>query len=331
MPRLERTFVPAGLFVATLTVMAYRATAQDSAQIDFYGAETARYAGGVLTVEILDNGQGWAGTMTARLADLDVEQVEVEGNYDGSAFSIDLPCKGGATCVPRRGHYVGLQLPGNGPPNWDAGVISVNCRTRSQCESLLNAFRASSKPPARPPDPTRTQPQLPAPANPPPQARVNPAPSSSAPAAAPDSPFRDVFDGITWQHGSTTTLDDLANKTKPTPKPPRLPTQQPTYVAFAQSAGFDANSQYGFATSKDLNTAVGQANVNCVSRATTSCGDEGYCMLRPGQYGAWASDRKYLGAKGFACNLKTEDDAVNQALAWCGSDQCLVLWTGAGD
>ena len=118
-------------------------------------------------------------------------------------------------------------------------------------------------------------------------------------------------------------------KTRPTPESPRPAPQQPTFVAFAQSAGFDANGGYGYAIGTDLNATVGRANAECVARAKTSCADEGYCMLKPGLWGAWASDLKYIGSKAFTCNLSSEDEARNRAQAWCG-EGCKVLWTGVG-
>jgi len=105
--------------------------------------------------------------------------------------------------------------------------------------------------------------------------------------------------------------------------------QKAYYAAFAQSDGFDANDGWGAATGTDLNSTIGKANTTCVARARTTCGDQGYCMLRPGLWSAWASDLKYLGGKAFACNLKTEEEARNQAQASCGQG-CNVLWMGSG-
>jgi hypothetical protein len=144
----------------------------------------------------------------------------------------------------------------------------------------------------------------------------------------PDTAFDDISDAIRWRNGGTQTLDDLAKKTMPTPKSPRPRSPQPMFAAFAQSAGFDANDGFGYAVGRELNDTIGRANSICASNAKTSCGDEGYCVVRPGLWGAWASDQKYLGNKAFACNLQTEDEAVDQALAWCGFG-CKVLWKGS--
>ncbi len=101
------------------------------------------------------------------------------------------------------------------------------------------------------------------------------------------------------------------------------------FAAFAQSGGFDANSGWGVATGMDLNSTIAMANTACVAKAKTTCDDQGYCMLRPGFWSAWASDLKYMGGKAFACNLKTGEDARNRALTMCGKG-CTVLWTGMG-
>jgi len=196
---------------------------------------------------------------------------------------------------------------GMGSPNSEVSQISVECRTRSECENFLNAL----KPPVIP------------------QPRVIQSPPPAVPARVQNTSLKDISDAITWRNGGTKTLDELANKTTaPAQERRRQPSQQPTFAAFAQSAGFDANSGWGAATGTDLNSTIGAANTTCANRAGTSCGDEGYCMLRPGLWGAWASDLKYLGSKGRACNYKTQQEAEQTALAWCGSQGCRVLWSG---
>jgi hypothetical protein len=50
-------------------------------------------------------------------------------------------------------------------------------------------------------------------------------------------------------------------------------------------------------------------------------------MLRSGLWGAWASDLTVAGNTAFGCNLKTQDEAIAQAQAWCG-EGCKVLWSG---
>jgi len=101
-----------------------------------------------------------------------------------------------------------------------------------------------------------------------------------------------------------------------------------TYFAFAQAGGFDANGAWGVGVGGDLNTAIAGAEQNCGQQAT-SCGDEGHCALKPGQWGAWASDLQNPGNSAYACNFSSNTAARSQAQASCGTD-CSVLWSGAG-
>lgn len=101
-----------------------------------------------------------------------------------------------------------------------------------------------------------------------------------------------------------------------------------TYFAFAQADGFDANGAWGVGVGADLNTAITGAEQNCEQQAT-SCGDEGYCALKPGQWGAWASDLQTPGNSAYACNFSSNSAARAQAQAYCGTG-CAVLWSGAG-
>ncbi|MGH9574983.1 MAG: hypothetical protein ACRD40_15810 [Candidatus Acidiferrales bacterium] len=105
-------------------------------------------------------------------------------------------------------------------------------------------------------------------------------------------------------------------------------TDRITYFAFAQAGGFDANGAWGVGTDSDLNSAISAAENKCHEGALL-CGDEGYCALHSGLWGAWASDLKVAGSSAFACNMTTESQARAQAQANCGSE-CKVLWSGAG-
>lgn len=105
--------------------------------------------------------------------------------------------------------------------------------------------------------------------------------------------------------------------------------QRPTFAAFSQAGGFDANGAWGVGTASDLNSAIGQAENTCHAGTKSVCDDEGYCMLRPGLWGAWASDLRVAGNTAFACNLASQDASRQQAQAWCG-DGCKVIWAGDG-
>src|SRR5690348_11597873 len=135
---------------------------------------------------------------------------------------------------------------------------------------------------------------------------------------------------ISWlnsaQGVNNTVLDRLLKQIEAN-KPPIQPPRNPTYAAFAQAGGFDANRAWGAATGSDLNMAIASASGNCSKGARTGCDDEGYCLLRSGLWGAWASDLTVASNSAFACNLKTQDEAIAQAQSWCG-DGCKVLWSG---
>lgn len=108
---------------------------------------------------------------------------------------------------------------------------------------------------------------------------------------------------------------------------------QTLYVAFTQAGGFDTSQAWGVGSGKDLNSAIGAAHAECTKR-TLSCGDEGYCALRPGLFSAWASNLKVAGGRGVSCNQPTEELARSKALAECGTihlgggPPCRVLWSG---
>lgn len=204
-------------------------------------------------------------------------------------------------------------------PNWRCILDSSKCKSGKSADSHRPTVSDA-------PGPARATPQIPQTSS---RANTLPARPQVPEQVADVDGFRDVLGRITSKKGNgSEALDDLMKQTKPSPSSPRPPLEQPTFVAFAQSAGFDANGGFGYASGGNLNATIGRANAECSSRAGTSCGDEGYCTLRPGLWGAWASDQKYLGNKAFACNLRTEDEAVDQALAWCGFD-CTVLWKGS--
>ncbi len=110
-----------------------------------------------------------------------------------------------------------------------------------------------------------------------------------------------------------TLVNDIAGK-----QPPRgnLPLKRPprtiTYAAFAQADGFDANGAWGYGTNTNLNSAITQASQACQSKSNTSCGDQGYCALRSGKWGAWASDGQVAGNTGMSCNVATEREGARQ-------------------
>lgn len=275
--------------------------------------------------------RGRQGTISASLDMIDFDATTLNPDSNGHAI-LTINCRNGAKCFDGDVTVVGGANSGDSAMDYQY----VLCSSLSQCQRFLDALKqaaADRKGSGRPSAVSRTQNE------PTRQAKPQPEQTKQAAAQPPARPlvpervpgpdgFRDVLDGIGWKKGNgTDALDDLLKQTRPTPNR-RPPSEQPTFAAFAQSAGFDANGAFGFATAGNLNDAIGRANSSCASYAQTSCGDEGYCMLRPGLWGAWASDQKYLGNKAFACNLRTEEEAIDQALAWCGFG-CKVLWKGS--
>lgn len=351
MNKCWRLIFPAFLFPAMviMTVYSQCVVGQDSAEVSYYsqyyGRFVSRYSGGTLTVEVSDtphdytregcsNGGTvcghWEGNRTAQVSNLVLEGVAIQqgccdefGLTSTEGYGFLVPCKGGKRCVSDQGHFTGY-TEGLGNGNGSAWQLVVSCGSRDECSEFLEALKGRRKPDAttvqRLP-PVRTEPSVQTPAQ-------KPAPISND---KPSDPLREILDSISRRNGKAgnSSLDQLERKTEPTARKPLPPVSRAFYAAFAQSGGFNANDGWGAATGPDLNSAIASANTACVNRAGTTCGDEGYCMMRPGLWSAWASDLKYLGGKAFACNLKTEEDARNQALAWCGSG-CRVLWAGEG-
>jgi hypothetical protein len=268
------------------------------------------------------------------ISELDLDAAEVgEIAAVPGLYEANLACKQQNSCVQMR-HSGGM--------HWDdapgQSVISqpyleLDCNSQQACVDFLNAMKNALAP--KPASPQVGGPQsapgaLPAvvPASVPRPVVRTPAPAGSG--------LHDLLANIAWLSGNGSTppgksaLDNLVQTIKPTqdpaPKPPRV--QHPTFAAFSQAGGFDANGAWGAGTGTDLNSAIGAAGNTCHQGATI-CDDEGYCALRPGLWGAWASDLKVAGNSAFTCNVATEDEARAQAQAWCG-DACKVLWSGAG-
>lgn len=100
-----------------------------------------------------------------------------------------------------------------------------------------------------------------------------------------------------------------------------------TWVAWAQSGGFDANGVVGVGQSTDRFVAIGNALKDCQGRSF-QCGSAGDCALRPGLYAAFASDGQWVGSKSFVCNEPSVVAAQQKVLAQCGSS-CTLKWSGS--
>jgi hypothetical protein len=272
------------------------------------------------------------GTFRMDVSDIDFDQSSVADN--GYRVTIDLNCKQGQLCVP----YDGTN--GNGPVSDRRSDLTIFCNSKEECVAFFNALRDSvysaSRPAAPKPDNlgnTTTQPRsVPGPVpQPVTQTRT---PSVTTSTSATGTALQDILANIGWLSNNggngpgNTALGNLANRIRSGQRPAPTPVARPSYAAFSQAGGFDANGAWGVGTGTDLNSAVGTASGNCSQRAQTGCDDEGYCMLRPGLWGAWASDLKVAGNSAFTCNVATDEAARAQAQAWCGAE-CKVLWSGA--
>lgn len=100
-----------------------------------------------------------------------------------------------------------------------------------------------------------------------------------------------------------------------------------TWVAWAQSGGFDASGAVGVGVSADQFVAIGDALRDCQGKSF-QCGSAGDCALKPGLYAAFASDGQWVGNKGFVCNEPTLELAQQKAVAWCGAN-CTLKWSGS--
>jgi len=266
------------------------------------------------------------------VSELDLNAAEV-GEVGGSPglYTTNLMCKGQTSCVQIH-HSGGIRLDNeSSPSDISQPYIDLNCNSQETCVDFLNAMKNALAPKRETPN---------APQAPVTQSLVSSAIPASAPQPAAqaqvpaDTELHDLLSSIGWlsTNGGAPTgksaLDNLVQNIKPGQDPAPNPPQNVTYAAFSQAGGFDANGSWGIGTATDLNSAVGQAENTCHQGAQGVCDDEGYCMLRQGLWGAWASDLKVAGNTAFACNLPSADAARQQAQAWCG-DGCKVLWTGA--
>jgi hypothetical protein len=279
-----------------------------------------------------DWGEG-DGSGAVSVAELDLSTSEVRGQ-----FFINLPCKDNRRCV--RSHWTARGVRWAGTPDRldkASSDLDIYCNDRQSCIAFVSALKATVAPPTEPTRNRTTQQQPSQPRSvPPPQPR-NTSPTAAAnthvssAGTGQQEALKQILDGISWRKSAPgkSALDQLARKTAPaTNKLSRPTSERVTYAAFSQSGGFDANGAWGVGSARDLNGAVAEAENHCHEKSSL-CGDQGYCALRSGLYGAWASDLKVAGNSAFACNLETEDKARVQAQAWCG-DGCTVLWSGAG-
>jgi hypothetical protein len=330
---LTQTFGHIALWcaVTVVTVMVTALMCAGQARVTL-GDEEATFDGAKVEVRYSED-RGRQGTIHALvdMLDLDTATVIANSNSGSERGDLTIQCKNGENCVTGSVKYTGSIVVSEGEklnsdPTVAAAILDIDCESVRQCEDFLNALRASirskvgrvsdlSKPTIRE---TQNSSQ-----------RASSGSSAKPPPLSDADIFGDILNGISLRNGGPgkNTLDQLGKKPLPASNKPSQESKQFIYVAFAQSAGFDANDKYAYGEDANLNNAITKANTTCAVNANTMCGDEGYCQLRPGLFGAWASDQKYGGAKAFACNLVTQQEAVEQALSWCGSG-CKVLWRG---
>jgi hypothetical protein len=272
------------------------------------------------------------GSMRAPLESIDLTRSEVYDSSavsDGSWWAIQLQCKEDSKCFTGEVSCCGRASSYN-----EDNYVVAQCSSRSECEAFLETLKqavavtrqraggSSESAQLKRREEGSALPSV---------ERATTAPARPSSTPVPIDPLADILKNISWldKKAGNSTLDGLGRK--PISAPSRTTTQpvRPFYAAFAQSSGFNANDGWGVGTGQDLNGAISMANTSCTDHSHTTCGDEGYCLMKPGLWSAWASDQKYLGGKAFTCNLKTEEEAESQALTWCGFG-CKVLWTGEG-
>jgi hypothetical protein len=290
----------------------------------------SRYARGALSV-VQHFSNGDIVTESASVSDLDLENV-TSGDVgpEPGRFYASLPCKHQRSCVSKDVPACAI-VPGCRTQQTDN--IEIACNSLTECAEFVQALKQEQVPKPCNPESRTTQAKTRSMQS---SASQTPDPKSvGQPATA--NPLQDILASIGWlsnPNGSGSAgsaLDNLLQKITPAQSPVSKSTQvpRPTFAAFSQAGGFDANGAWGIGTGSDLNSAVGQAGNTCHARAQSVCDDEGYCIIRAGLWSAWASDLKVAGNTAFACNLASEAEARARAQAWCG-DSCKVIWAGAG-
>lgn len=278
-----------------------------------------------------------AGVAQAALSELDIESADLEeGIAKGGnqrPYTMRLECKSSQKCV--HGNVDRLnRIPVDsvlGPFTTD--TLYIQCESAAECAAFLHALRGDSHFSSPRGQSSQTGSGDSTTQRPPSMPTLD-SPSTMRSQTLATSDLHDLLASLGWLSSGIgagsgkNALDSLVKQLKSRTGPVAAPATKPTYAAFSQAGGFDANGAWGVGTHKDLNSAIAAAESNCEQRATL-CEDEGYCALLPGVWGAWASDLKVAGNSAFTCNVETEDEARARAQSWCGTG-CKVLWSGVG-
>jgi len=148
-------------FIVVLSVCGMRArvaSGQNELLVRFQsparGEIVSRYADGTLTVEgkaDLSSGKWWTGTYSAKLSDLDFENVNIGTLTSEPGAAATLSCKANSDCVSKKGKWIQIKCDadicnkGVHPDGTDSS-IDVWCESLQKCQSFVKALKEVQTP-----------------------------------------------------------------------------------------------------------------------------------------------------------------------------------------
>lgn len=153
--RLALLRVMSMIAVVAFTTKLPLASAQSPTEVQFQsptrGQIVARYADGTLTSEGASDsssGKWWTGSYSAKLADLDLENVSY-GNFTneaGSPGAATLSCKGSGDCVTKQGKWTAIKCDAdicnkNVSPNGTDRSIDIWCESVAKCQAFVKSLK----------------------------------------------------------------------------------------------------------------------------------------------------------------------------------------------
>jgi hypothetical protein len=118
------------------------------------GEIVSRYANGTLTVEgesDLSSGKWWRGTYSAKLSDLDFEDVNFGTFTKEPGAAATLSCKGNSDCVSKKGKWTEIKCDadicnkGVDPGGTDRS-IDIWCESLERCKGFVKALKEVQTP-----------------------------------------------------------------------------------------------------------------------------------------------------------------------------------------
>jgi hypothetical protein len=144
--------------IAIIVVFAARpqpAAAQNPIEIRFQsptrGEIVARYADGAISTQgasDMNSGKWWTGSYTAKLADLDLENVEY-GKFTaeaGSPAAATLSCKANSNCVSKKGKWTQIKCDADlcnkdVPASGTDRSVDIWCESVSKCQEFVKTLK----------------------------------------------------------------------------------------------------------------------------------------------------------------------------------------------